>query len=271
MRPLLKWAGGKRRLVKRILGLFPEDYRERRYHEPFVGGGAAFFRIEPAEGSINDVNPRLMNFYRVVRDNPEDLIETASEYRYDEAEYYGLRERFNSGDLSLVEDAALLLYLNKTCYNGLYRVNSKGEFNVPFGRYVDPTIVHGRQIRRASRTLRNIDVRVGDFSYVLDSAREGDLCYLDPPYHPASETANFTDYSEGGFGMEDHERLRDLCVKLDNRGIIFVLSNSDTDAIRELYGSFDSFRLIGLSTSRMISRRVSSRSSGRDLLITNFG
>ena len=269
MRPLLKWAGGKRALVRKIIGLFPSGYGERRFHESFFGGGAVFFSMEPIGGSINDVNRRLMNFYLVVRDRPRGLIEEASRYRYDEDEYYGLRDRFNSDDLTEVEEAALLLYLNKTAYNGLYRVNSKGEFNVPFGRYVNPTVVHERRIMRASSLLRNMEVRSEDFTYVIDLAEKGDLCYLDPPYHPASKTANFTDYAAGGFSMADQRRLRDLCVELDERGVIFVLSNSDTEAVRRLYRGISGFKTVSLKTKRMISRKVSSRGSGYDLLITN--
>ncbi len=269
MRPLLKWAGGKRALVRKIIDLFPSGYGERRFHEPFFGGGAVFFSMEPSGGSINDVNRRLMNFYRVVRDRPRELIEEASQYRYDEDEYYSLRDRFNSDDLTEVEEAALLLYLNKTAYNGLYRVNSKGEFNVPFGRYVNPTVVHERRIMRASSLLRNMEVRSEDFTYVIDLTEEGDLCYLDPPYHPASKTANFTDYAAGGFSIVDQCRLRDLCVKLDERGVIFVLSNSDTEAVRRLYRGISGFKTVSLKTKRMISRKVSSRGSGYDLLITN--
>ena len=269
MRPLLKWAGGKRGLVREIIGLFPSDYRERRYHEPLFGGGAVFFSIEPEGGSINDINPRLMNFYRVVRDRPRELIEEARGYRYDEGEYYRCRDRFNSEGLTPVEEAALLLYLNKTAYNGLYRVNSRGEFNVPFGRYRNPTIVDEGRILRASQLMKGIEIRSEDFSYILDTAGEGDLCYLDPPYHPASETANFTNYAAGGFSLRDQKRLRDLCVELDERGVLFVLSNSDTEAVRELYGEVKGFRLIPLRTRRMISSQVSSRASGHDLLITN--
>ena len=134
MRPLLKWAGGKRSLVERILGFFPDDHRERSYHEPFMGGGAVFFSLEPERGSVNDVNPRLMNFYKVVRDSPDELVRVAGGYNYHKEEYYSHRTRFNERPADSIEDAALFLYLNKTAYNGLYRVNSKGEFNVPFGR-----------------------------------------------------------------------------------------------------------------------------------------
>jgi DNA adenine methylase len=268
LRPLLKWAGGKRSQVERIMGLFPRDIMERDYHEPFFGGGAVFFHVEPDSGSINDVNPKLMNFYRVVRSEPEALIEEASKYIYEEKEFYELRTRYNSPGLSDVEYAAILIYLNKTAYNGLYRVNSKGEFNVPFGRHVDPIIVKPRSIMMASKLLREIEIRCGSYDYVVDVAEEGSLCYLDPPYHPVSETANFTDYSEKGFKVGDQERLRDLCLELDRRGVIFVLSNSYTEKVMELYGGHG-FRIESLKTRRSISRKVSSRDSGYDLLITN--
>ncbi len=268
MRPLLKWAGGKRSQLERIVGLFPGDIRERGYHEPFIGGGAVFFHVEPGSGSINDINPKLMNFYRVVRDDPEALIEEASKYRYEEGEYYELRARYNSPGLSEVEYAAILLYLNKTAYNGLYRVNSKGGFNVPFGRHVDPTIVKPRSILRASALLGEIEIRCGGYDYVLDVAQKGSLCYMDPPYHPASVTANFTDYSAKGFNVRDQERVRDLCLELDRRGVIFVLSNSHTEKVMELYGGLG-FRIESLKTRRSISSKVSSRDSGFDLLITN--
>jgi DNA adenine methylase len=238
LRPLLKWAGGKRSLVERIVGLFPEDITGRSFHEPFFGGGAVFFHVEPGSGSINDINPKLMNFYRVVRDDPAALIEEASKYRYEEEEFYEHRSKFNSPGLSDVEYAAILLYLNKTAYNGLYRVNSKGEFNVP------------------------------GYDYVLEVAEEDSLCYLDPPYHPASETANFTDYSMNGFKVADQERLRDLCLELDRRGVVFVLSNSYTEKVTELYGDHG-FRIESLKTRRSISSKVSSRDSGYDMLISN--
>jgi len=269
VRPLLKWAGGKRGLVERIQGLFPDSHPESAYHEPFMGGGAVFFSLEPERGSVNDINPRLMNFYRVVRDSPEELIELASGYTYEKEEYYRHRTRFNERPSDTVEDAALFLYLNKTAYNGLYRVNSKGEFNVPFGRYKDPTIVHPMRIMKASRLLHEVDIRCGDFLYLLETAEAGDLCYLDPPYVPASDTANFTDYSAGGFNEDDQLRLRDMCVELDTRGVAFVQSNSDTRLVRRLYGG-TGFRLEKVKTLRMISSRVSSRSNGRDILITNY-
>jgi DNA adenine methylase len=268
MLPLLKWAGGKRSLVKYIIELMPNDYMNRAYHEPFIGGGALFFKLEPRRGSVNDINSRLMNFYRVVRDNPEELIEKASEFKYNKEEYYRLRDRFNCFPKKPVEDAALMLYLNKTGYNGLYRVNSKGEFNVPFGRYVNPTIVPKRNIRKASRILKDINIRSEDFEYLLSVVKPGDFCYLDPPYDPVSDTANFTSFSVNGFDQDDQQRLAKLCYRLDDMGVTFILSNSDTYLIRKLYHE-RSFIIKQLETNRLISSKVSSRNNGHEVLITN--
>ena len=190
MTAILKWAGGKRSLVQAIIYMFPPDYKKRVYHEPFLGGGATFFTVSPHKGTINDLNPRLVNFYRVVRDRPIELIAEASKHPYEKDTYYRLRERFNEGGLDTVEDAALLLYLNKTGYNGLYRVNSHGKYNVPFGTYKNPTIVPEEDIYAASETLRRVELLCEDFSYLLDVAREGDIVYLDPPYEPLSRTSD---------------------------------------------------------------------------------
>lgn len=268
--PVLKWAGGKRQLLPDILRLFPVDYKKRVYHEPFVGGGAVFFKIRPRAGSINDINSRLMNFYRVVRDQPEQLIKRASIYPYDEAAYYTLRNRFNQRDLSALDAAALLLYLNKTAYNGLYRVNSQGEFNVPFGRYKNPTIVSKQRIRSASKILKNVELFDKDFSYVLDYARKGDLCYFDPPYQPISETANFTSYAAEGFALPEQERLRDVCVELDEAGVLFVLSNSYAQPVQQLYREKETFRVETVQAKRAISSKAKTRGPINEILVTNI-
>jgi len=253
-KPVLKWAGGKRQLLDEIYSRFPAEYNH--YHEPFFGGGAVFFDLEPEDGTINDTNPRLVNFYRVVRDRPEDLISRLREFEHPENEpdtdldhadenwkgkdidqyFYQQRARFNrrayadgewpSTDDDRLEEAALLLYLNRTCYNGLYRENSSGGFNVPIGRYSNPDWVQPDRIRAASRTLSDTDIRNEDFEYILDAADEGDLVYFDPPYEPMSATANFAEYSAEGFGREDQERLLETVKKLDEMGVHFVLSNS---------------------------------------------
>jgi DNA adenine methylase len=270
LRPILKWAGGKRGLVQHILRLFPPDHRERNYHEPFVGGGAVFFTVGPTSGTVNDVNPHLINFYRIVRDRPDELIAQASRYSYDKDMYYELRDRFNQASVPDVERAALLLYLNKTAYNGLYRVNSKGQFNVPFGRYRNPTIVSEPSIRAASRVLKRVEIFNADFSYVLDVARRGDLCYIDPPYQPSSESANFTSYSPGGFGIDEQRRLRDVCLKLDEGGVLFVLSNSHTEPIVDLYREIDAFRIETIQAKRAISANATTRRPVAEILVTNI-
>ncbi|MCX6649117.1 MAG: Dam family site-specific DNA-(adenine-N6)-methyltransferase [Candidatus Bathyarchaeota archaeon] len=233
MTAILKWAGGKRSLVQFIVSTFPPDYEERAYHEPFLGGGAAFFTVRPRRGTVNDVNPRLVNFYRVVRDSPDALIAEASRHPYEKETYYRLRDRFNEGGLDAVEDAALLLYLNKTGYNGLYRVNSRGKYNVPFGTYSNPTIVPEEDIHAASQALRRVELRCEDFSYLLDAAHEGDIIYLDPPYEPTSRTSNFNTYSPTGFPWAEQVRLSETVRELDALGVLFVLSNSEP--VKRLY------------------------------------
>jgi DNA adenine methylase len=269
VKPILKWAGGKRKLLPDIIGLFPRDYGGRRYHEPFFGGGAVFFQINPREGSINDINPKLVNFYKVVRDQPGELIDQAKEYNYEEEEYYTLRDRFNEPDLPKVEEAALLLYLNRTGFNGLYRVNSKGEFNVPFGRYSNPTIVLEKRIRKARKVLRNMEIFNKDFSYILEYANPGDLVYFDPPYQPVSDTANFTNYSPEGFDLDEQVRLREICEGLDDKGVLFVLSNSHAKPIRELYHG-TSFRVERVKANRVISSKASTRGRVAEILVTNI-
>jgi DNA adenine methylase len=210
-----------------------------------------------------------MSFYRVVRDQPEEVIAQARRYTYDEGSYYLLRDRFNQRGLSGVEDASLLLYLNKTAFNGLYRVNSRGEFNVPFGRYKNPTIVPEKRIRAASKVLKEVEIFNEDFSYILDYAKKGDLCYLDPPYQPVSETANFTSYSSEKFGLDEQKRLRELCVKLDERGALFVLSNSYTEPILDLYEE-TKFQIKIIQAKRLISSKASTRGSIEEILVTNI-
>jgi len=246
--PILKWAGGKRQLLDELYARFPAEYD--RYHEPFVGGGALFFDLEPATGTINDANPRLVNFYEQVRDRPEQLIDRLESFDDPEADpdpslafdeetargravesyYYQQRARFNArpyvGEFDPLEEAALLLYLNRTCYNGLYRENADGGFNVPIGRYANPDWVQRERIRRASVVLAAVTVSNEDFSYVLDAAEPGDLVYFDPPYEPMSATASFNEYSAEGFDREDQRRLRDVAIELDDREVSVVLSNS---------------------------------------------
>ncbi len=268
-RPVLKWAGGKRRLRFVIEKMIPGDYLDRSYHEPFFGGGAVFFHIEPSGGTINDVNERLISFYKVVRDTPEELIEEVNQYEYSKERFYELRTRFNDEELSPVEEAAIFLYLNKTGYNGLYRVNSKNRFNVPFGRYKDPAIVHPDRIMKASELFARFEIHCERFHYVKDVAEEGDLVYLDPPYLPKIGSTDFTAYSKLGFGLQDHMLLRDLCVELNENGVNFIQSNSAVDPIVEAYKD-TSFHIRTVEVSRAINRVITDRGRIPEVLITNI-
>jgi DNA adenine methylase len=265
MTAILKWAGGKRSLVQAILSTFPLGYEGRTYHEPFLGGGSVFFTIRPERGTVNDVNTRLANFYRVVRDSPDALIEEASKHTYDKETYYRLRDRFNKGRLDPIEDAALLLYLNKTGYNGLYRVNSRGFFNVPFGTYRNPKIVPAEDIIIASEALRRVEIRSEDFSYLLNAASEGDIVYLDPPYEPLSRTSNFNTYSPTGFPWSEQVRLSEVIRELDARGVLFTLSNSEP--VKKLYKGF---RIKIVHANRSINTNTIGRGPVREILVTNI-
>ncbi len=272
--PILKWAGGKRELLPEIISFLPLDFRERRFHEPFFGGGAVAFWMEPISGTINDINPRLMRFYEVVRDHVDELIEDAKGHVSEKDYYYECRREFNKSilegeELDKVREASLLLFLNKTAYNGLYRVNKKGAFNVPFGKYQNPTIVPEERLRKASEVLRNLEIKVGDFEYVRKEARAGDLVYLDPPYQPVSETADFTAYSSQGFGFDEQKKLRDLCLGLHKKRVLFVLSNSWTQPMRELYDKASGFEIKRVEAHRFISCDASGRGKIHEILVTN--
>jgi len=294
VKPILKWAGGKRQLLDEIYSRFPDDYEH--YHEPFFGGGAVFFDLEPDDGTINDTNPRLVNFYEVVRDNPEELISRLREFDDPESSpdesqkfadenwkgkdveqfFYQQRARFNrrayadvewpTDGEDRIEEAALLLYLNRTCYNGLYRENSSGGFNVPIGSYSDPDWVMADRIRAAHRVFVNTDIRNEDFEYVVNVAEGGDLVYLDPPYQPMSATANFAEYSAEGFGREDQERLLETVKQLDKMGAYFVLSNSGV-----MYEMYDDagFIVEKEGATRSINSDGTSRGEVDEILATN--
>ncbi len=280
-KPVLKWAGGKRQLLDEIYTRFPEDYDA--FHEPMFGGGALFFDLEPDNGSINDTNPRLVNFYRQVRDSPEDLIELLRSYEDPESDpdpdrehcdaknyYYQQRELFNrrprDEEFDELEEAALLLYLNRTGFNGLYRENSSGEFNVPIGRYENPDWVQADRIRAASRVLEAVEISNRDFQYILEAASEDDLVYFDPPYEPMSPTANFTDYSAEGFGKEDQERLLDTVEELDDRGVNVILSNSGV--MFEMYDEAG-FLVEREGATRAINSDADNRGAVDEVIVTN--
>lgn len=267
-RPFLKWAGGKSQIVPELLARFPEKID--RYYEPFLGGGAVLFAFRPHAATVLDVNPELINVFKVVRDNVKTLIRSLRRRVYSEEQYYKLRDADRKPGFakwSAVRRAARLLYLNKTCYNGLYRVNSQGLFNTPFGKYKNPIICDAPTLRACSRLLQNIDIREGDFRQIEHEVTTGDFIYFDPPYVPLTTTANFTSYTKSGFDLEMQKDLYQLCCRLDRRGIRFMVSNSASQFVQELYKRF---RIEPVYANRALNSKATARGKVQDCLIRNY-
>ena len=285
-KPILKWAGGKQQLLDEIRSFIPESFDQ--YHEPFFGGGAVFFDLEPENGTINDRNERLVNFYEQVRDNPETLISRLNSFDHPESDpdpsldysdvsetgksiteyYYQQRARFNkrpyTDTFDPVEEAALLLYLNRTCYNGLYRENQSGGFNSPIGSYDDPSWTFPDRLREVSATLQDITICNQDFEYVGEYATADDLVYMDPPYKPESETASFTEYDQDGFGEDDQMRLLNFVAELAERGTTVIVSNSGI--MKPRYEELDAFTVHTVSASRSINSDGDNRGDVQEIL-----
>ncbi len=242
------------------------------YHEPFVGSGALFFRLY-REGKIrravlSDINPELIDTYLAIRDRPEAVVNLLKEFPYEESFYYQLRDR-DPWALSLTERAARMIYLNKTGYNGLYRVNRQGRFNVPFGRYKSPRYFDPENLLAVSRALQQAEIVCAPFESVLTRAQAGDWVYFDPPYMPISATAHFTAYYADGFGLEDQTRLRDACLRLTEMEVSVMVSNSDSPAIRALY-SQPCFRIDTVFANRAINANSARRGKVAELVIVNY-
>jgi DNA adenine methylase len=274
--PFVKWAGGKGQLLSQFEPYLPDDFG--RYVEPFAGGGAVFFhlyrqgRLAGKQVVLIDHLEELLNAYRVVQGGVEDLIaelQRHEPHKLDPDHFYEVRAWDRQADYARRSDlarAARFIYLNRTCYNGLYRVNRRGQFNVPFGRYQNPTICSAENLRAASRALQGVTLLVGDFARCLEVARAGDFVYLDPPYYPLSDTANFTSYTSVAFGLHEQQRLADLFRELDRRGCLVMLSNSATGPIRDLY---DGYQQIEVQALRSISCKGDERGAISELLIMN--
>jgi len=272
-RPFIKWAGGKRQLLTQLSRYVPERFN--RYIEPFVGGGAVFFelasRLPVPSGDVAlprallaDVNERLVRTYCGVRDSVDEVIARLREYRHDEGCYYQVRETpIDAG--SDADVAAWFIYLNKIGFNGLYRVNRKNRFNVPFGRHKNPTICDEVTLRACSRALRGVDVRVADFEVTAAQAKPGDLVYFDPPYVPLSMTSSFTSYTSVGFDTQCQIRLRDLALRLKQQGVHVLLSNSSAGLVRELYQA--DFEIIEVSATRLVNSKATRRGAITELVI----
>ena len=262
-KPFLKWVGGKRQLLSHLLDRAPEDFNA--YHEPFLGGAALFYALDPVEAHLSDMNERLLRTYQAIRDNVDGVIELLETYPFDKEFYLRLRAK-KIDRCTDVEVAAWMLYLNKTGFNGLYRVNKSGGFNVPFGRYKNPTICDEVRLRACSEALAHVELHRGDFMGVEERAVEGDFVYFDPPYVPLNVTSSFTSYTSDGFTIDDQIRLRDLALRLKRRGVHVLLSNSSAEAVWELYSK--DFDVREVMASRAINSKASGRGKVAELLIS---
>jgi len=268
-RPFLKWAGGKGQLLSQYEPFFPRQWNT--YHEPFLGGGAVFFHL--AQGIprglrrflLSDINPELVNVYCCVRDHVEEVISLLSRHQAQHSRdyYYAMRSARLEDP---VQRAARLIYLNKTCFNGLYRENARGEFNVPLGRYRNPRICDAENLRAASQVLQRAEIAVQPFWQVLERAEPGDFVYLDPPYHPVSASSSFTAYSRYAFGEAEQVQLRDVFVALANRGVQVLLSNSDCPFVRELYRGYPIHTIVA---SRAINSQGHKRGPITEVLVSS--
>lgn len=274
-KPFVKWAGGKRQLIPILNRNLPESFGT--YYEPFLGGGALLFHILTNKNgqkcSISDLNPDLVLAYTTIRDRIDALITSLKNheknYQKDsESYYYTIRE---SNPRSEIEKTSRLIFLNRTCFNGLYRVNSKGKFNVPLGKYSNPNIVNEENIRAVSHILQSsrTAIKCRDFEAVLRDAKKGDLIYFDPPYQPVSATSNFTSYTTKDFTYDDLIRLAELCLKLDSRGCNVLLSNSDSQEVADIFAK-NPWKITRIAANRSINSNSKKRTGHFELLIKNY-
>lgn len=273
--PVVKWVGGKRQLLPDIEPFIPKKLST--YVEPFIGGAALLFHLQPSKAIINDYNSELMNVYSVIKENPDELISALEKHRDNNSEdyYYETRvlDRTEEYDtLSNVDKAARILYLNKTGYNGLFRVNQAGQFNVPYGKYKNPAIVNDVTIKAVSSYFNssNIKFLTGDYKQALKGLRKGSFVYFDPPYMPISSSSSFTGYTESGFGYDKQVELRDECLKLHSKGIKFLQSNSYSKEILELYSDSKIFKLEIVKAKRNINSKADKRGEISEVLIYNY-
>ncbi|SFP13055.1 DNA adenine methylase [Hydrogenimonas thermophila] len=258
-KPIVKWVGGKRQLLDDLMRFMPTNYN--RYFEPFIGGGALFFALKPKNGVINDYNTELTNLYCVVRDRVNELIEDLKKHQNTEEYYYKIREldrdKESYEQLSDVEKASRFIYLNKTGFNGLYRVNKKGQCNVPFGRYKNPKWLDEDNLRACSQVLKDTEILNGDFEIIKPLIKKEDFIYLDPPYVPLNTTSSFTAYTDKGFDDDMQFRLKEFCDYINSIGAYFMLSNSYTDFILNLYKDYN-IKIV------MANRAINCKGDGRD-------
>lgn len=270
--PFVKWVGGKRQLISSIMEVMPKNLKNYTYVEPFIGGGAVLFHIQPKTAIINDYNSELVNVYNVVKNNLDELIEDLKKHKNEAEYFYDIRKLDRNKEfeqMDKVQRASRLIYLNKTCYNGLYRVNNAGEFNSPFGRYKNPNIVNEPVLRAVSLYLNsnNVEILNTDYEEILRKLDRNSFVYLDPPYHPISESSNFTGYVQGGWNIFDQVRLREVCDDLTKRGVKFLLSNSASGFIKDQYRNYD---IVTVKATRCINADAEKRGEIDEVLIRNY-
>lgn len=270
--PFLKWVGGKRQLMPAIVKVLPKNIKSLQYIEPFIGGGAVLFHLQPQNAIINDLNSELINVYQVIKNNLDELIIDLKIHKNEADYFYKIREidrNESFSNLSSVHRASRIIFLNKTCFNGLYRVNSAGEFNAPFGRYKNPNIVNEPTLKAVNKYLNNnnIIIKNGDYSEVLKLADTNSFVYLDPPYHPISASSNFTGYVQGGWNQKDQIKLKEACDELNRKEIKFLLSNSAAPFIHNLYKDYN---IIPVKANRAINSNGANRGEVDELLICNY-
>ena len=269
--PVLKWVGGKRQLLDALTSLLPQKITT--YCEPFMGGGALLFRLQPNTAYVNDINDELIRVYSVIKSDVEALIAALQSFRNESDYFYTVRDwdrdKVKYSSLSDVQKAARILYLNKTCYNGLFRVNNAGEFNSPFGNYRNPNIVNAPTLRAVSSYLNNATVTLSalDYAEVLNALPKETFVYLDPPYDPVSDTSCFTGYSKGGFTRDDQIRLRECCDDLHRRGQRFMLSNSATDFIKKQYAAYN---ITIVHAKRAVNSDATKRGEVDEVVVRNY-
>ena len=267
MKPFVKWAGGKRQLLDEIRSRLPDTYES--YYEPFLGGGAVLFGLQPKKAFVCDINPNLISTYRSIRDDVDGLVDMlrlfdASVVTKDT--YRALRDIYNHGvGISDTERAALFIWLNKHAFNGLYRENSKGEFNVPFNNKTHGDSFDEENLIEISAYLCSVDLSTGDFEEFLQRPQKGDFVYVDSPYVPVSSTANFTSYAKDGFDYEDHKRLMESLFDLSKRGVKWMMSNNDVELVRYWYKVYN---IQSVDVRRSINAK--GKRTGREVIITNY-
>jgi DNA adenine methylase len=275
-KPFIKWVGGKRQLLDqfRLMNLYPPekfDPLKNNYFEPFVGGGAVFFDLMPEKAYLSDLNKELVITYNVIKNNLNLLVKSLKKHKNTKEHFLKMRSK-KIDKLTDIEIASRFIYLNRTCFNGLYRVNSKGEFNVPFGQNKNPLICDEKNLEKVSKALQNVEIKNEDYKNVLKYAKKGDFVYFDPPYYPVSKTSSFTSYTKKSFLEKEQIELCDTFVELTKRGCFVMLSNSDTPFINKIYSDIKSkkIRISKVYATRAVNSKASGRGKITEVLITNY-